>query len=178
MTTETQNTSRTMIVEGAISLILLALAFLAIAASDISAGNSHNYWVGLVVIYGIASFIFDRLHTGHKWTDWRSMVTIVIHWAGVLATIQLVHMFVAAGRIDNANIGLADGLLLALGTFTSGAAGNWRMIVIGIALGLATAVVAMVEQYLWVLLGVAVVTVLIVILGSRFRANRRAGMDA
>ena len=171
MTTETQNTSRTMIVEGAISLILLALAFLAIAASDISAGNSHNYWVGLVVIYGIASFIFDRLHTGHKWTDWRSMVTIVIHWAGVLATI-------AAGRIDNANIGLADGLLLALGTFTSGAAGNWRMIVIGIALGLATAVVAMVEQYLWVLLGVAVVTVLIVILGSRFRANRRAGMDA
>jgi hypothetical protein len=167
-----------MIVEGAISLLLLVLAFLAIAASDVSAASSHNYWVGLVVIFGIASFVLDRLHTGHKWTDWRSMVTIIIHWAGVLAAIQLAHLFVAAGRIDNANIGLADGLLLSLGTFTSGAAGNWRMIVIGIALGVATAVVAMVEQYLWVLLGVAVVTVLVVLLGSRFRSRRRAGMDA
>ena len=46
--------------------------------------------------------------------------------------------------------------IVALGTFTSGVHTNWRLVVIGAALGLGTAAVAYVERYLWVLFALAV----------------------
>lgn len=178
MTTETPHAARPMLIEAALAVILLVLAFLAIAATDVSTTGSESYWLGLVGLYAVVAFVFDRLHTGRPWTDWRSILAVAIHWIGVLAAIYLVHVFVNAGRINNANIGLANGLLLALGAFTAGAAGNWRMLVIGVALGIATAVVAVVEQFLWVLLAVAILAILAMVLLERLRRGRGAAPGA
>ena len=65
----------------------------------------------------------------------------------MLLAIELVYMLIAAGRLTNADTGLMNGTILALGTFTSGVHTNWRVAVIGAALGLGTAAVGYVEQY-------------------------------
>ena len=84
--------------------------------------------------------------------------------------IELVYIFISTGRLTNADTGLLNGTILALGTFTSGVHANWRLL-IGAALGLGTAAVAYVEQYLWVLFAVALLALGIIIAVARLRGR-------
>jgi hypothetical protein len=164
---------RRTIIEVLVALVMLALAFSAIAASDVSATGTHLYWSVLVVIFAAVALVVERMHSGRS--GGRRILNWVLQWAGVLAAVQLVYLLVSTGRIANADTGLACGVILALGTFTAGVHGNWRLMVVGLALGLATAGVAFFEEYLWVLLGVAVLTVLALVVGRRLFGSRRAG---
>ena len=94
----------------------------------------------------------------------------------MLLAIELVYVLIAAGRLTNADTGLMNGTILALGTFTSGVHTNWRVAVIGVALGLGTAAVGYVEQYLWILFVLALPTLGVIIAVARMR-GRRAGSE-
>ncbi len=159
--------SRRMMIEGVVGIVMLVLAFFAIAASDVSASATHAFWTALVVLFAMVAFVVDRLYPDHRIGDPRRSISIGLHWLSVFIAIQLVYFFVSAGRMANADMGLSNGLILALGTFIGGVYGNWRLIVAGIALGLATAGVAFVEQYLWILSGIAVLAILALLFGSR-----------
>ena len=162
-------TDRQSIIEAAVGLLLLVLAFFAIAASDVSTTSTHKYWTALVVLFGVIAFIADRLHTDHAITDVKSGLTIVLHWLGVFLAMQLVYYFVVSGRIANADNGLTNALILALGAYLFGIHGNWRFIVIGLGLAAATVVVALVEEYLWVLICVAAAALGVFLLGTKLK---------
>lgn len=163
------------IVEGLVAALLILLGFTAIASTDVSAGGTHLYWIILTVIFSVSVLVADRMYAGHGLWDIRSGLPIIVHWIGVLAAIQIVYSLVATGRIANADTGLANGLVLALGAFASGAYGNWRFLVIGAALGLGTVGVAYVEEYLWVLFGIALLAILTLVLGARWRSRAPSG---
>jgi hypothetical protein len=163
---------RRALIEGSIGIVLLIISFFAIASSDVSALKTRPYWSVLVVVYGVVAFVVDRLYSDHSLRNPRTTVNIVLHWLGVFIAIQLVYFFVSSGRMANADMGLTNGLILALGTFLSGVHGNWRMFVTGLALGLATAGVAFVEEYLWFLAGVAVLALVAITFGSRLFKGR------
>ncbi len=95
------------------------------------------------------------------------MIALALHWIGVFAAMLLIYYFTTSGRFANANIGLANGLILALGTFLNGVHGNWRFMVVGGALGFGTLVVAFTEEYLWILFGIAVLALVVLVAGSR-----------
>lgn len=170
--------SRRSLFEMALNVALLVAAFVAIAAADVSVQSSHAYWLGLTVVYGLAAFAMDRLHGGHALTDMRDAGRVLLHWLGVLVAVHFAYYFVTAGRMADADAGLTYGLILALGTFTAGVHGNWRLMVVGAAVGLATVGVALVEQYLWVLVGIAAVMVLVLVFGGRLSRRLRAGKAA
>jgi len=98
---------------------------------------------------------------------------LALLWIGVFVAIQLVYFFITTGRFANADTGLVNGLILALGTFICGVYVNWRLMVVGVALAFATVAAAYVEEYLWVLLGVALLAVALLVVGSRLTASRR-----
>ena len=159
--------SRQSIIEAIEALALLLLGFLAIGASDVSTASTRGYWAMLVAVFAIAAFVSDRMHTDHGIADLSSATTIFLHWLGVFLAIQLVYYFVASGRMANLDTGLANGLVLALGTFLFGAHGNWRFMVVGLALAAATAGVAFVQEYIWMLFTIAAVAVLLIFFGAR-----------
>jgi hypothetical protein len=159
--------SKQHVIEAVVGLTLLVLAFFAIASSDVSAEGTRTYWSLLLLIFAVVAFVSDRMHTDHGIAHVHSAVTIALHWLGVFLAIQLVHYFVVSGRMANADIGLTNGLVLALGTFLFGVYSNWRMGVIGVALTVATAGVAFIEEFVWFLFIVAVVAVLVLFLGTR-----------
>ena len=170
--------SRMAVTEMVLTAVLLVAAFAAIAASDVDAMRVHALWMGLVVVYGVVAFIVDRLHSGRSLTDLHSAWRILLHWAGVFIAAQFAYSFVASGRMANLDAGLTYGLILGLGTYTAGVYSNWRLMVVGAALGLATLGVALVEQYLWVLIGITIVAIIVLVLGGRFAARllaRRGG---
>lgn len=178
MANVTSNVSRRVWIEAVVALILIGLGFAAIAASDVSAGGSHRYWIGLVVIYGLAALVIDWSRMGLHGATVSGLIGIALHWAAVLVAIQAVYLFVSSGRMANADTGLTSGLILALGMFTAGSPANWRPLVIGAALGAATAAVAMVEQYLWVMVGLALLAVAVVVLGTKMGLGHRPATDA
>ena len=155
------------ILEAVAGIVMLVAGFSAIAASDVSASGSRIYWTVLVLAFGAAALVADWHRYGRAAIDARAATRIVLHWLGVFVTIQLVYYFVASGRFANADTGLANGLILALGTFLAGVHGTWRLVVIGVALAAATAAVAFVEEYLWVLFAVAILAIVALVLGAR-----------
>ena len=166
--------SRTVLLEALGALVLLALAFAGIAASDVSAAGTQGYWTLITLVFALASLEVDWQHSGPAFSGSRSAVRLGLHWVGVFAAVQIVYFFIASGRLANADTGLVNGLILALGTFLCGVHVNWRLMVLGVALGLATGAVAYVEQYLWVLLGLALVAIAALLLGARM-THRTSG---
>lgn len=169
--------SRRTIVEGGVGIGMLFLAFSAIAISDVAGGRIHGYWAALLVIYAVVSYVVDRLHSGISYKDARRTYSIALHWIGVFAAMMLIYFFTTSGRFANANTGLANGLILALGTFLSGVHGNWRYMVVGGALGLGTLGVALTEEYLWVLFGIAVLALFLFVVVARIAKSTRLPTD-
>ena len=163
----TSTVSRQLLAEAVVGLALLVLAFFAIASSDVSATGTRTYWTLLVLLFAITAFASDRMHTEHALSHMPSAITLVLHWLGVVLAIQLVHYFVLSGRMANADIGLTNGVLLALGAYLFGVYSNWRMAVIGVALAVATAGIAFIEQFIWFLFIVTLVAILLLYFGAR-----------
>lgn len=168
VTARARSGSRQNLIEAVTGLALLLLAFFAIASSDVSATGTRTYWTLLILVFAITAFVSDRLHTDHGFAHMPSAVTIALHWLGIFFAIQIVHYFVTTGRMANADIGLTNGLVLALGTYLFGVYSNWRMATIGIALAIATAGVAIIEEFIWFLFIVAVIAIAVLFLGARF----------
>ncbi len=164
------------VIEAVVGALLLILAFYGIASADVSAAGSQTFWTVLVLAYGAAAIAGGWLYGGLLEGDpsrARAVLRVVLHWVAVLVAVELVYIFIAAGRLTNANVGLTNGLVLALGTFLAGVHGTWRAMVIGLALALATVCVAYVEQYLWVLLGLAVLAIVVLVLVAEVLHRRR-----
>lgn len=168
--------ARRIIIGALVGLAMVVLSFGGIAASDVSAGSTQGYWTMLTVVFAIAAFVIDWLHSEHGFSITPHAMRLALLWIGVFVAIQLVYFFIAAGRFANADTGLVNGLILGLGTFSCGLYVNWRLSVVGVALGLATVAAAYVEQYLWVLLAVALLAVVVLVLGARLAAARQRRM--
>ena len=97
------------------------------------------------------------------------MTEVALHWIGVFVAIHFVYFFLGTGRMANADAGLTSALLVALGAYTIGIHGNWRFIVVGAMVATGALAAALVEQYLWVLVGLGVLSVVLFVLGSRLR---------
>ncbi len=149
---------------------MLALAFIGIAASDISGGGSQALWTGIVVAFALASVALDWIHPDRD-VGARALVRFALHWIGVLAAVELVFLLASTGRIMNADDGLTNALILALGAFLGGVHGNWRLMVLGAGLGVAVAFAALMEQYMWVVGAVLILSLAAVYLVGRFRSR-------
>ncbi|MER2510263.1 hypothetical protein [Amaricoccus sp.] len=153
--------------------VMLLLAFGGVALSDVSQG-SQIYWSGLAIVFGLLCVALDWIHEP-RGTAWAGpTLRTALHWLGVLAALELVFIFISAGRLTNADTGLFNGVVLALGTYTCGVYANWRLMIIGVALGLGTAAVAYVEQYLWILFLLALLALAGIFFFTRWRSRRAA----
>jgi hypothetical protein len=151
--------------------VMFLLAFIGIAASDVSGTGSQIYWSLLAIVFGLICLALDWVHEPRGTAWWKAALKTALHWLGVLVAIELVYIFIDAGRLTNADTGLLNGTILALGTFTSGVHTNWRLVLIGTALGLGTAAVAYIEQYLWILFALSLLALGIIIAVTRMRGR-------
>lgn len=157
------------IFDGVIAAAMILAAFTAIGASDVSFAASQPYWLALAVAYGLATAAIEWVHRRGDFSIARIAPRCALHWIGVLAALEAVFVFIDAGRFAGAGVGLMNGAILALGTFLAGVHGNWRLIVIGVAVGIAAMLVALVEQYVWLLLGLGAIAVAVVVAVAHLR---------
>jgi hypothetical protein len=156
-------------------IVLIALSIIGIGITDFSPADSYKYWVAMVPLFCGACLILEWSRVrgkGYKWTT--ILRTQLLHWVGLLVAVRLVFEMLHKGRLDNENTGLVILLLLALSIFIAGIHLGWRLCLVGGFLGAALVAATYLEEYVWMLVIIALVILAVVFLLKRY-AGRQDG---
>ncbi|MGH8563149.1 MAG: hypothetical protein ACREXW_03325 [Gammaproteobacteria bacterium] len=138
----------------------LGLAFIGVAITYVNKDVSYVYWVTIIPVFGILSFVAQwsrNWGTEVKWS--RLFLTELLHWGALLLAVSLIYTLLSAGHIPRATTGMVTLLLFALVTFLYGVHLDRRFLGVGIFLGLSYVVMSYLTQYIWLLLLIAALVV-------------------
>ena len=161
-----------------ILIVLIVLSIIGIGIVDYFPDYSRHYWLAMVLVFAGACLILEWSRARGKGQKWTTIVkTQLLLWVGLLLAVQIVFLLQRTRGLNNENTGLIILLLLALTTFFAGVNLGWRLLVVGILLGLALIGAVYLEQFAWMFLIIAIVVVTIFILfkyyaGKRMRKNK------
>ena len=161
-----------------LSEVMLVLIFVisgaGVAVTDMSPDWGYWFWLGLAPLLALTSLYSSwarvRVQGGSKWTLLR---TQILHWLGLLGTLEAVFILYNTNRINAAEAGQFSLLTVALATFLAGIHFHWHFTVLGIMLAVSTIFVGWIEASVWIVIPVAMVLVVGLLWHSR-RASRKA----
>jgi len=152
----------------AVGLIMLALAFLGMVTTDVHSTGGFDYWKWIIPVYALLAL----------WLSWymkRQMETVSAitlvhelgHWAGLVAAVFLVSLYVKLGIVSRYAAGFFDLTLLSLAVFLAGVYIEKTFLFIGLVLALFAILAAWVVEYLYaftipiLIAGVAIVGLMV-----------------
>lgn len=113
-------------------IVMLGLALLGVAVTEMEHAGGRLYWLFLVLVYALISVV--RAWQGAKGRGgpvWPMIRDQVLHWLGALVAINIVLYFES---VDIANRGSAADyslLILALASYLAGVHFNWSYLLLG-----------------------------------------------
>ncbi len=154
-------------------IFLLLVSGIGVALTDFNPLKGFWYWVAMGPLFWAGSVFMEWPRVKEAGAGKMKMIWAqVVHWAGFLSAIYLVFLLHQTGRLNSADFGLVALLVLALSTFLAGVHGNWRICLVGLFLGMATAGAALMEEYLWLILVLA--AIVFILLAVLLRRKGRA----
>jgi hypothetical protein len=141
-----------------IFITLMVLSLIGVGITDFSPARSYWYWIAMAPTFACAFLIIEWTRVRSEAKSWLSILkTQLLTWLGLLLAVQVVFFLLRAGRLTYESTGLIILLLLALTTFIAGIQLGFQLCLLGGFLGLTVLMVAYLEQYVWVLVFLAVV---------------------
>jgi hypothetical protein len=151
-----------------ILVALLALSAVGIAVSQLLPREAFWYWLAMVPVFGGIS-----LFSGWSRAREQGMTAVgvlrnqLLHWIALAAVVCLVFLLEVTGRMTSEDAGLVALLALALTTFLAGVHFDWRYCVVGVLLAAAVAAVALLQEFLWVVVIAAIAVAAFLVYRSR-----------
>jgi len=146
----------------AILSVLLVLCFIGIAYTDVSGVRSLNYWLWMVPVFALAAIIMEWSHAVRKGKQGYDYIwQQALHWFAVFIALKVVFVLLHLGRLPNDGASFVLMTIMSLSTFIAGVYINWRFLLLGIFIALATIFAAYLEVYVWVLIPIALVIITI-----------------
>jgi hypothetical protein len=156
-----------------IFVMLVVLALVGVGITDFSPAHSYWYWFAMAPIFACSCLIIEWTHVRNEGKRWSSILrTQLLTWFGLLVAVQAVFLLLRAGRLTYESTGLIILLLLALTTFIAGVDLGYQLCLLGGFLCLTLLMVAYMEQYVWVLVLVAVIGVSVTLYGFKRKIKR------
>jgi len=156
-----------------ILVLLLLLSVVGIALTDFSPTKGFWYWMAMGPLFCGAAIAIEWSRMNRQGESKGKLVwTQIFHWFGYLITIYLVFILSApgTGRLNNVDVGLVALLILAFATFSSGITASWRISIVGVFLGIALVAIALLEEYIWVIL----IPLALIIIGAFLFRHRKS----
>ncbi len=156
-----------------ILIFLLLLSVVGIALNDFSPTRGFWYWMAMGPVFCGATIIIEWARMNRQRESKGKLIwTQIVHWLGYLITAYLVFLLsgTETGRLNNVDVGLVALLILAFATFAAGITASWRISVVGVFLGIAVVAIALIEEYIWVLL----VPLALIIIGAFLFRHRKS----
>ena len=175
---EERATEKTMLKKlfGTVEIILIALIMLSIIGIgivDYFPEYSRHYWFAMVIVFAGGCLIMEWSRARGKGQKWTTIVkTQLLLWVGLLLAVQIVFLLQRTRGLNNENTGLIILLLLALTTFFAGINLGWRLLIVGIFLGVALIGAVYLDQFAWMFLIIAIVVVAIFLLLKHYNGTK------
>jgi hypothetical protein len=151
-------------------IVMLVLALVGIAYTDLVPRVSVWYWQLLAAVFGLICILTEWPRTSAEGRGrMRLIITQVLHWGAFLLAMRLLFLPVMQKNLDAEITGLILVYVLAFSTFLAGIYVNWRLCVLGAFLGVGVVAVAFVDQASALMTVLAVVVVAAAWLWNRFR---------
>jgi hypothetical protein len=128
-------------------VVLLVLAIVGVAYTNISQQPLIGYWEFLALATGVVCIVTQWASARDKQARLRLMVTQALHWTAILVTMNIVLMSGVQSMLPAPATGLMLLTLLALGTFLAGV--NFLSLPIcflGVAMAVAVPAIAWLKQ--------------------------------
>mgnify|MGYP003631827481 CR=1 FL=1 len=127
-----------------LALLVLILAF--VAGSELFPTYRKQSWTFLFVAFALISCAFS--YFSHQTSSFSKHLIL---WLGALFALMTVFVFEQAGLINASQMAMFILVLLGFATFSSGLYGSVAESGIGLLLLVYAVIMAMLEEYLWVL---------------------------
>jgi hypothetical protein len=153
--------------------LMLATSFFGVAAADVEWSHTRGYWSVITILFGLGTFGLLLIHRREDLDMRATTLRLLAHWLGVLGAVQIKFFLVNNNQITEGEAGLSLSLILALGTFLCGVYLDWRLVAVGLALALVAPASALVQENVWIIIGVGICAFAVVLLGDMIRRRRR-----
>jgi hypothetical protein len=141
-------------------VVLLVLAIVGVAYTNISQQPLVGYWEFLALATGVVCVVTQWASARDKQARLRLMITQALHWTAILVTMNIVLLSSVQSMLPAPATGLVLLTLLALGTFLAGV--NFlslQICFLGVAMAVAVPAIAWLKQSVLFLLLAAVLVI-------------------
>jgi hypothetical protein len=152
--------------------LMIAASFFGVAATDAEWALSRGYWSILAVLFGLGAFGLILINRDPDLDLRATALRLIAHWFGVLAAVQIMFFLVSNDQITAGEAGLALSLILALGAFLCGVYLDWRLVAVGLALALVAPASALVQENVWIIIGLGILAFGAIFLVDMIRRRR------
>ncbi len=142
------------------ALVLLSIG--GIAIMNFSVGYGLYYWLGMAVVFGLASVIMAWHSPSNNESHGQQVKRQALHWSSLVISLMLLFMLQNTESLTPTTGGLIALLMLALTTVLAGVHFEWRLAVLGAALMLTFAAAAVTEKFFWLVM-ILMVAIMIVV---------------
>ena len=150
--------------EEIVLVVLVLLSAIGVAINDYSPQSAFRYWIWMAPTFGVTSIVAAWWRAQRRGESVTTAVQRqVFHWAGVVGAVYLIYLLQSTGRMENEAAGLAALIVIALAAFLAGVHSDWRLMVLGLVLGLTVVGFAILEQIIWVVVIPALLIIIIAI---------------
>jgi hypothetical protein len=151
-------------IEEIILVVLVLLSAVGVAINDYSPQSAFHYWIWMAPTFGVTSIAAAWWRARRRGESVSTAVQRqVFHWAGVVGAVYLIYLLQSTGRMENEAAGLAALIVIALAAFLAGVHSDWRLMVLGLVLGVTVVGFAILEQIIWVVVIPALLIIIIAI---------------
>lgn len=128
-----------------------------------------HFWLWMVPVFAVAAIVMEWSRVAQKEEKTYAYIwQQIIHWLAVFIALKIVFILLDLGRLPNDGASFMILTIMSLAAFLVGVYTNWRFLLLGIFIALATIFAAYLAAYMWVLAPVALAIVAIgVFIGRR-----------
>lgn len=157
-----------------IFLILIIMTLIGVAVTNVAPKDAHGYWLIMTGVFAASAIFSGWRYTDDHKQKAKLVGLQILHWSSTLVAVLVVYAFLHTGQVSFETVSLMIVLVLALSSFLDGLQIGWHYSVLGVLLAVTAITISYVEEYVWVLLLVAVALLTLSLLFNYLRKSHAA----
>jgi hypothetical protein len=157
-------------------IVMIVVATVAVAWTDLRPQTSHLVWRCVTVLY--AAIAIWRVWAQGSADRWRASGVQLLHWLVFLLAMFIIEVPVVVDALNDISKGILLLLLLALATFLDGLYVDWRFCIVGALLGIGVVAVAFFNQAAIAIMVAGLIALAVLYAFRHVRQRFHAGAEA
>lgn len=157
----------------AVGVVMVLLALTGVGLASASPRTGRIYWISMIPTFGLLCVATAYLTARKGQFGLSQVYRQALHWLGITVAVSIDFAVLRSGAESDQGAGMVALLLLAVGCFTAGVHFHWLFMLVGVLLAVTLCVIAVAEEYMWLIFVAGVCVVLLMLVIPRLFHARR-----